>query len=210
YPLPDEFPIEDMSNFNTFSTKWSDSAIGFFSGGARGDILNLHTWAYDGENWARISDNPLPSLRNAVIIPYFSYRKTNASWIQTEYSVWICLGGILADGRLNDTVYISYDNGVSWRKAEEHLQYPDFVHPGCEADCILRSTPMQADLNDSWKKIAPVHRSPQMRLAYSIDGDDIDWECPYIYLFGGISNGTDTNDIIRRAVLARLTFTPIF
>ncbi|MDE5842252.1 MAG: hypothetical protein K2H35_00775 [Muribaculaceae bacterium] len=210
YALPADFPIENFSNFNSFITKWAESAIGLFSGGDRNGLLNPHTWAYDGENWAKISDRPLPALQNAVIIPYFSYRKTTASWIQTEYSVWLCLGGELADGKINNTVYISYDNGVTWRPAEEHLQTPSFVHPGVSADYVIRSTPMQSDLNDSWKKAPASRRAPQLRLSYEIDGDNIDWECPYIYLFGGSADGTTTNDIIRRAVLARLTFTPLF
>lgn len=210
YTLPDDFPIENLSNFNTFTSKWSASDIGFFSGGSRGDEFLQHTWGYDGLNWAKISDSPLPALNNAVIFPYFSYRKTTTSWIQTEYSVWICLGGTLPDGSINPKVYISYDNGVAWRVASDQIQTPDFVHPGSRADVVIHDIPMNANLNDTWTKAAPLKLAPQMRLSYKVDGDNVDWDCPYIYLFGGVDASGATNDQIRRAVLARLTFTPIF
>ncbi len=208
--LPADFPTEGRSNFGAFSSKWAAEPIGFFVGGARDGRFSTATWAYDGDNWAKISDNPLPHLNGAVIIPYFSYRKTNASWIQTEYSVWLCMGGRLADGSLNQTLYITYDNGVNWRKASEQMQYPDFVRPGYLADGIIRSTPMNADLSDNWTRVASAQRAPQMRLSYFVDGNEISWECPYIYLFGGMDTQGKLNDEIRRAVLARLTFTPIF
>ncbi|MDE6235658.1 MAG: hypothetical protein K2M56_07920 [Muribaculaceae bacterium] len=210
YALPSDFPTEGLSQFNTYSSKWAAEPIGFFIGGVRDGKTSYHTWAYDGDNWAKISNTPLPAMKDALILPYFSYMKTSTSWIQTEYSVWLCMGGILADGSVNKTLYISYDNGVNWRVASDQMQCPDFVKPGYSADAVIASTDMEADLNDSWKKIAPLRRVAQMRLSYEIEGDDISWKCPYIYLFGGFNDRDQLNDEIRRAVLARLTFTPIF
>lgn len=208
--LPADFPTANASPFNIFSSEWSTSPIGFFTGGSRGDKTYGDTWAYDGENWAKISNNPLPPLKNAVIAPYFSYRQTNNAWIQTEFSVWLCMGGLLADGSVNPTLYISYDNGVNWRKASSLMQYPEFVRPGAMADAIISTSPMSSSLDATWQRIASAKRAPQMRLNYFVDGNDIDWECPYIYLFGGYDEQKKLNDEIRRAVLARLTFTPIF
>ncbi len=208
--LPDNFPTEDFSNFNSFSSKWSATPIGFFTGGSRAGTASNATWAYDGETWTIISDNPLPPLRNAVVVPYFSYLKTTTSWIQTEYSVWLCMGGTDASGNPNETLYISYDNGVNWAKAGDLMQYPDFIRSGYSADAIIRSIPRTASLDDNWRKIRASRHTPQMRLSYTIEGSQIDWECPYIYLFGGFGKDGKLNDEIRRAVLARLTFTPIF
>lgn len=208
--IPDNFPTEGMSNFNSFISKWSSTPIGFFTGGSRNGIISSATWAYDGDQWTNISDNPLPPLRNAVVVPYFSYLKTTTSWIQTEYSVWLCMGGTDTNGVLNNTLYISFDNGVNWTKASQLMQAPEFIRPGYMADAVIRNTPMSASLNDSWKKISSAKRNPQMRISYTVEGDKIDWECPYIYLFGGFDKEGRLNDEIRRAVLARLTFTPVF
>ncbi|MDE6330620.1 MAG: hypothetical protein K2L83_07935 [Muribaculaceae bacterium] len=209
--VPADFPTADYSNFNTFTTKWSTSPIGFFAGGSRDGRALPYTWAYDGENWAKISNNNLPALKNPVIVPYFCYRKTNTSWIQTEYSVWLCMGGLLADNTVNPTLYITFDNGVNWHPASELMQYPDFIRPGYSADAVVRSTPMSADLDAQWKSVTrAMRRTPQMRISYFVDGSDVNWECPYIYLFGGHDSAGTLNDEIRRAVLARLMFTPIF
>ncbi|MDE6271513.1 MAG: hypothetical protein K2M31_00700, partial [Muribaculaceae bacterium] len=170
--LPSDFPTEGRSNFGTFSSKWAAAPIGFFTGGRRDGHISTATWAYDGDNWAKISDNPLPALSEALIVPYFSYKKTNASWIQTEYSVWLCMGGRLADGTVNETLYITYDNGVNWRKASEIMQYPEFARPGYQADGIVRSTPMEADMTDNWTRMASARRAPQMRLNYFVDGNE--------------------------------------
>lgn len=210
YLLPADFPLAELSAFNTFSSKWASKPDGFFTGGQRNGNISAATWAYDGENWAVISNTPLPPLKGASIIPYFSYRKTTSAWIQTEYSVWLCMGGIRSDGKVNDVLYISYDNGINWRRASDLMQYPSFVKPGYQADCIIWQSPMEADMNAAWKRIASAKKSPQMRLKYNIDGDDITWDCPYIYLFGGTNDAGTLNSEIRRAVLARLTFAPIF
>lgn len=144
-------------------------------------------------------------------MPYFNYRKTTTSWIQTEYSVWLCLGGRLPDGSLNGTVYLSYDNGVNWAAAPQLLQLPKHISPGFEADAIIRSSSFNADLSAYWKsaKTADVP-SGVRRVDYFIDGDNIDWECPYIYLFGGLNASGVLAPDIRRAVLARLTYAPLF
>lgn len=208
--LPSDFPTDGLSNFTSLTSSWAAAPTGFMTGGARDGHTLRQTWAYDGSDWAKISNTPLPAMTNALIVPYFCYRKTNTSWIQTEYSVWLCMGGTLADGSINPTLYISFDNGVNWKKADQLMQYPDFIRPGYSADAVIRTTPMSADLGAHWKTRAPQRRSPQMRLHYFVDGTDVQWECPYIYLFGGHDSQGRLNDEIRRAVLARLTFAPIF
>lgn len=208
--LPPDFPTEDLSSFNSISSKWASEPIGFFIGGSRDGRSSADTWAYDGVNWSKISNTNPPALRNAVVVPYFSYLKTTTSWIQTEYSVWLCMGGRLEDDSVNPILYISYDNGVNWNKASDLMQYPAFVRPGYSADAIVATTPMLSDLDANWKDISVAPASAQMRLKYEIDGNDISWNCPYIYLFGGYNASNVLSNEIRRAVLARLTFTPIF
>ena len=208
-PLDPSFPIENLSEFHTFSTKWATEPMGFFVGGERDGKYSDATWSFDGTQWAVISNTPLPKLSSPLIIPYFNYRKTTTSWIQTEYSVFLCIGGRLADGSLNPSVYISYDNGVNWQKAPTLLQLPDYVAATYAADAAIVATPMNASLDAYWQqKSTP---SPKgARISYFVDGSDVDWDCPYIYLFGGIGNQGNLNNEILRAVLARLTFSPLF
>ncbi len=204
-----DFPDSAFSQFRTFSSKWSSEPMGIFVGGSRDGKISDRTWSFDGTNWADISNTPLPALANPVLIPYFNYRKTPASWMQKEYNVMLCVGGILANGNINDTVFISYDNGVNWQKAPSLLQLPDYVTPRFSADAIICTTPFKASLDNYWKqKSTP---SPVgARVVYNIDGSDIDWDCPYIYIFGGIDSAASLQNEILRAVLARLTFSPLF
>ncbi len=209
-PLESDFPAEGFSNFNSFTSKWAADPIGFFTGGIRDGRTTADTWAYDGDSWAKISNQPLPAMSGALLIPYFNYRQTATSWVQTEFSVCLAIGGRLADGSLNRTVYLSYDNGVNWIKAESLLQLPAYIPSLYDADAIIRTTSMNADLGANWRQLP--QRSPHdvSRINYFVDGADVSWECPYIYLFGGMQEDGKLNPSIWRAVLARLTFAPLF
>lgn len=208
--LEDDFPIEGFSNFNSFSSKWAQDPIGFTTGGIRNGRTLNGTWAYDGVSWAMIANKPLPALSDAVVIPYFNFKKTSTFWVQTQYSVMLCLGGKLANGSINRKVYISYDNGVNWTEAESLLQLPSYIPATYAADAIIRSTAMNADLDDNWKEYATKSPTGVRRVDYFIDGSDISWECPYIYLIGGRGSDAALNATIWRAVLARLTYVPVF
>lgn len=207
-PLEENFPTEATSTLLEFSSKWADQPFVFFTGGRRGDRTLAATWAFDGHNWSEISNNPLPPLADALLIPYFVYRKTSASWIQTEYSVVICIGGENTEGSLSRKVYLTYDNGVNWVEADTLMQLPDFVPTLADADAVIFDTPMQGNLL-GWEHVD----SPQpngAKVQYFVDGSKVEWACPYIYIIGGRQNNGILNDKILRAVLARLTFTPIF
>ena len=217
YPRPEgftpseiasDFPTDDYSNMLGFSSKWADNPYAYISGGRRGDTLLSATWAFDGSDWAKISNAPLPPLREALMVPYFVYRKTSTSWIQTEYSVTLCIGGRDKAGKLSRKVYLSYDNGVNWSEAGQLMQLPDFLPSLSGADAIISSTPMEAPLLN-WEQHLTA-RPEGCRVKYFTDGSEVNWECPYIYLFGGIKSDGRLNDAVWRAVLARLTFAPLF
>lgn len=210
-PLEAGFPVENYSNSGTFSTIWASSQTSFITGGtaADGSLIGV-TWAYDGSNWSDISNRSLPALRNASIVPYFAYRQSTTNvWQSTEHSIWLALGGENADGTLNRTVYITYDNGVNWDKASQLMQLPDYIPALAAADLLVDTTPRKGNLSDAWRSLP----SPQLvgaRISYKIDGDVVTWECPYIYMTGGFNADGSLSTDIWRAVLARLTFIPIF
>ncbi|MDE5773792.1 MAG: hypothetical protein K2H86_04985, partial [Muribaculaceae bacterium] len=158
--------------------------------------------------WAKTSNTPLPALSDAVLVPYFVYRKTSTSWIQTEYSVTLCIGGKMSDGNVSRKVYLSYDSGVNWTEASALMQLPKSVPSLYDADAVIAATPMQASI-DAWAATT----TPQLvgaRVHYFVDGLQVEWDCPYIYMFGGYKADGTLSAEIWRGVLARLTFAPLF
>lgn len=59
------FPVESLSNFNSFSSKWASQPIGFFCGGLRDGKTLGSTWAFDGDSWAEISNHPPCAARSS-------------------------------------------------------------------------------------------------------------------------------------------------
>lgn len=208
--IEEGFPVAEYSNMGTFSSAWSPDPTAFIIGGRdkEGNAVSA-TWAYDGANWAMISNRPMPARLGATMLPYFAYRASASGiWTQTRYSVWLAMGGRDAGGKPSADLYISYDSGVNWEKAPQLLQLPDYIPALYAADAIVMDSQMSANLSEAWTRMA----SPRLRGAnasYTIDGDKIDWECPYIYLFGGYGADGRINDRVFRGVLARLTFRPV-
>ncbi len=208
--IPEDFPIEGLSNFNSFTSKWASDPIGQFTGGRRGNTVYGDTWTYDGTEWAKISNTPLPAMQDVLVVPYFNYRQTTTSWVQTEFSVLLALGGLTQDGSIGRKVYLSYDNGVNWMEAGSLLQLPDYIHSFYQADAVIATSPMDASIGNGWKTRASRRPGDVRRISYFTDGSNVKWDCPYIYMFGGRNEGGSLNPAIWRAVLARLTFAPLF
>lgn len=197
-----EFPVSGFSNFEILANKWTSSPVGFFVGGVcRDGSLSNATWAFDGNNWIKLSEGGVPYVRGASLIPYFGFRFTSSSVTQTEYPVWMLIGGTMTDGSQNKTVYISYDNGVNWSKGSQLLQLPDEIPAMTECDNVVANHRRSANLSDAWSKT----RSHNVEVV----GDEIFWDCPYIYLIGGFDPAGNLYNTIWQGVLARLTFTPV-
>ncbi len=211
YPLKDlavksiveDFPLSGYSNFVILENQWTSSPVGFFVGGTMADgTLSDVTWAFDGTNWIKLTEGGIPDVKGAVIIPYYGFRYTQSTWTATEYPVWMVMGGTKEDGSLNRTVYISYDNGVNWGEGSELLQLPEEIPTMTDFDNVVMNHRMKANLSDAWKKARRSHN-------IEVDGDEIYWDCPYIYLLGGFNPSGQLYDTIWRGVLVRLTYTPV-
>lgn len=202
-----DFPVSGFSNMLCLTNNWAVDPIGFITGGVKRDgSLVAGTWGFDGHTWAMISNVATPPIQGAVVAPYFVYKQTTTLWKQTEFPVMMLFGGEFADGKLNKVTYISIDNGVNWTIAPESLSLPDIIPPARDADAIILRTPMRGSLTDAWTDRPNKLRQ---RLNYKLEGYEISWDCPYIYLFGGTTESGELNDLIWVGVLSRLTFMPL-
>ncbi len=208
--VPSGFPVSDYTNFHTITSKWWQQPYGLFFGGKDkdGNLLSS-VWAYDGENWAQLANGGVPALSGAALLPYFAYRNKNA-YTFTEYSILMVLGGKDADGNLNRSLYISYDNGVNWSKAGELLQLPEFIPGMINLDAITVSTTMTGNYEvKDWTQSYTPDLPSWYKINTVTDGYNVTWDCPYIYLFGGRDASGSLYDTVWRGVIRRLTFLPL-
>lgn len=207
--LEEHFPVSGFSNVGIFHNKWSQTPVALLSGGvdAEGNICG-RLWAFDGHSWAALSQGGPNDMSRATLIPYYSYRSADVSWMTREYSVWLLIGGVDAEGTTNRTVWLSYDNGVRWQQAVDYMQLPEAIPAMYDCDGIVLDVDKSASLSDYWKVIPSRRLTPWM-VKGTVDGDSVSWQCPYIYLFGGIDADGHLNDTLWRGVLSRLTFTPM-
>lgn len=206
-----DFPMSGRSAFVSIESEWSDFPTAFFVGGVKPDMtISDATWAFDGTTWARIDDLPAPAVEAPAIVGYVYNRRTSDIFYPYSAEVWLLFGGKKADGTLNDTVYYSYDNGITWRPGSSLMQLPDYVPALQGADGIVMATPLTADITEYWTPTPSSRAGLWLKPEYTIDGYDITWQCPYIYLIGGYTSDNTLSDTIWRGVLARLAFTPLF
>ncbi|MDE7412484.1 MAG: hypothetical protein K2N05_01660 [Muribaculaceae bacterium] len=203
-----DFPIEGYSNFVVHANKWTSSPVGFFCGGVMADgSYSDAIWAFDGSNWVTLAKGSFPALRGASLVPYYAFRRTSSTeMLPSELEVWMIVGGEMQNGDFNRTLYISYDNGVNWKRGSSSLQLPDVIPPMTQCDNIVMTTTQDTNLSDAWKIMAPKNGR---KVKWNVDGDILSWECPYIYLIGGMDADHQLCNTIWRGVLNRLKFAPV-
>lgn len=91
-----------------------------------------------------------PGLEGATLFKYTVYRKTSSAFKQVAYDAWVVLGGILDNGDYNRNLYISFDNGVSWRPGSSMMSLPDVFPKISEANAVVIDSQLDADLSDAW------------------------------------------------------------
>lgn len=204
--LDPEFPIYGFSQLGIIDTGWSSQPSAIIAGGVKDDnSFSSAIWAFDGSNWAEINMSSLPELKKPMLARYVVYKDTPQPFKYREFDAWLLFGGVDEYGYFNREVYISLDNGIKWSLAPEGIQLPDIIPSLEDSDVIVDAYTLSADLNDFWKAV----NSYSTRSSYTIDGTEITWQCPYLYIFGGYSIYGSLSTNIWRGVLNRLTFTPI-
>lgn len=180
------FPVKGFSNPYTYTSKWGLSKQLYVLGGitASGSYIGS-VWGFDGTEWVTLSVKQTSQLSDMTVFPYYYFRQDD-TYSVSKYPVMLAMGGRDADGNVSKTVYISYNNGVDWAIADDLLQLPSTITAFYGAQAVVESTTLTR-----------------------VSRPTTEWDCPYIYLFGGCDvNGTLQNRILV-GVVNRLSFRPI-
>ncbi|HJE39360.1 MAG TPA: DUF6242 domain-containing protein [Candidatus Amulumruptor caecigallinarius] len=214
--LPEGFPVSGTSQMLSYEQLWMESPIGMMIGGTLADgSLTDACWAYDGSTWCNIAVTAAPQRTGVTLVPYFVYRTESTSWVTTKLTAFIAMGGTNPDGSISKEVYVSTDYGTHWLLADDSLQLPDELPSFTSASGLVYSRMMSADqlAAASWEAVASNEMPLWVASNYVKDNEGItpitEWECPYIYLFGGADASGSIDGKIWRGVINRLTFKPL-
>lgn len=212
--VADGFPIEGASPMVTFSSEWSDATQAFVIGGrTAAGTLSRTTWGFDGAQWMEINTTDLPAYEDMTLFPYFCYKTDESDWSVSKQTTWIAMGGRDEEGNVSKDVYVSFDCGWHWHLGDEVMQLPDYIPAFAEAQVLVFSETLTARSTSVWKEMQPremprwwvIENSELSRATKPIE----EWECPYIYLFGGVDTQGNLHNSIWRGVINRLTFKPV-
>lgn len=197
--IEDYFPIMSASQLVHADNSWTTSSQSMLVGGIdrRGKVVG-DVWGYDGTKWGVINDThgktKLPAMYGATLFPYYRYIKTSGTLRYKKHITWYVLGGRFSDGTLNDSVYVSNNQGINWAVADSALQMPELMRSFYDAQAFVCFETLTAS------KQAP------RRVSQAV----ISWECPYVYLFGGCDQSGDLLPFLWRGVYTRMTFYPLY
>lgn len=206
YVLPEGCPVSGTGNMLLFTTDWATEPMGIITGGAdaSGKITGA-SWAFDGKQWACISLEAGEPRTGMSVVPYIGYRY-DFYWDPRSYNVLLAFGGRKPDGSLDNTMWISFDRGLHWTKGSQSIQPSGDFPALCGASAIVASQTLSAPSSRSvslWKEY-PVAVLPSRASV------DYTWECPYIYIIGGVAADGSLSDAIWRGTINRLTYRPLF
>ena len=224
HTVPAGCPVSGTGQMMLYETKWSELPLAMFVGGrdASGNVVGS-SWGYDGEVWAKISSRDIDEREGVTLFPYFTPRTVTGFWRVSERSTLIALGGRYESSAgmvVSKNVYVSYDQGITWDEASSYLQLPDYIPDFAAAQAIIVNTRL-TDLSrsavpaDGWTIMAgnrlPVWATPVPFARESrVSAPVTEWECPYIYLFGGVDAQGNLHDSVWRGVIRRFSFAPLY
>lgn len=211
-PLPEGMPVSGTSQLLVFTSKWTPEPMGMICGGLLADGKATGTvWAFDGQQCAKISvGKELPAISGITVVPYRTFR-TNNIWQVTEESALLAFGGKPQGGTiLNRTVYISTDRGIHWQAANRLLQFPNYISAFYDADGLVIDS--EISISSDWQAQPSIKLPPWLspETPSRVTAPITSWECPAVYIFGGQNYRGETQDVVWRGVINRLTFRPLY
>ena len=184
--VPADFPVRRFSQLLTVGSDWAVAPQAILVGGLKADGKpSSATWAYDGKVWVKInsSQSVLPALEGPTLLSYYTHTIDITSRRVSRRVSWLVMGGRRADGTLNTTTYVSNNQGITWAKGASSLSQSSDMPPFYCAQAL-------------------VHEATLAQGA-------VQWQCPYIYLVGGIDSQGQVLNSIWQGVLPRMTFAPL-
>ncbi len=215
--IPAGMPVTGTSQLVDFTFPLSGDTQAVMVGGELADgSYTGSVWAYDGSSWAQLNGNFAKALRGVTIMPFYAFRTSN-TLVATEYSLIMAVGGVDDNDVVNDSVYVTTDYGLTWAKAADLMQLPDYVPPFHGAQAFVEETTLSSRSASGWTEMPFAYRLPAGAVLgepYPVFGSRAtapvtSWDCPFIYLFGGYNRDGELYDTLWRATLNRLTFKPI-
>ena len=188
FPQPAGLPVAETSCPARFTFPLAEGEQMLVVGGVDAEGKTVpNAWAFDGNSWARVSRYDLTwAAREMTLVSFVSY-SVGASLIPHEYPTMLAFGGRNEKGEISQKVYMSRDYGMSWNLAPENLQLPDYVVPVYGAQAVVLPATLHA------RATRPIE----------------EWECPFIYVFGGRAATGNLSNTLWRATLNRLLFKPL-
>lgn len=215
--LNPSFPISSMSNIAMVTTKWAETPQAVIVGGQLADgSMSASVWGFDGSHWAQLSKSFPKAAEGVALMNYDVALVDSITWKIENKPVLLTTGGRLADGTVISDTYISRDMGMSWKKADNLLQLPAYIEPRYSAQPLIFNSTIRESRSASalWENFNPVPLSGWWEIATPVAASRAiapitEWECPYIYLFGGYSANGSLYNSIWKGVINRLTFKPL-
>lgn len=213
--VPTDCPVEGTSQISTFSNEWSSNNQAFVLGGVTADgNLTGAMWGYDGRNWAKISQQDVPAGKGKTLFSYVTFNTDSTNWKTKSYTTLVALGGQNASGLNDKTVYISLNMGLNWKKADALMQLPDYIPAMFDSQAVVANSTLTVNkASSNWEELSssPLPRWYRLATATGHNGQEpiTQWDCPYIYLFGGKSAEGALYNTVWRGVINRLSFKPI-
>lgn len=184
--VDDDFPVKHHSQLLTSVSSWSVAPQAVMVGGLKADGTPSNaTWAYDGSRWAKInsSSSLLPALEGPTLLSYYTHTIEVPSLKVSRRESWMVMGGRLKNGSLNTTTYMSNNRGITWGSAARSLSQSPDMPPFYCAQALVHMT--------------------------TLSQGNVSWECPFIYIVGGLASDGSLHNNIWQGVLPRMTFPPL-
>lgn len=187
-PLPAGVPVAQTSCPARFTFPLAEGEQMLVVGGVDADgKIAKSAWAFDGDSWARVSRYSLSwAARRMTLVSFVSYQ-LKSNLIPQEFPTMLAFGGIDDKGAISQKVYMSRDYGMNWSEAPANLQLADYLTPVYGAQAIV------ADATLHGRAIRPIDQ----------------WECPFIYVFGGTTTAGTLSNTLWRGTINRLLFKPL-
>lgn len=198
--VEDGFPVAHASDMLVTDNTWTVSQQAIIVGGidSNGNLVK-DVWGFDGNTWGKINNGhgtSLPGIVDATLFPYYTYRSLAGVRRYAPQQTWYLMGGKLSNGTLNDKIYLSTTQGITWTVGDSTIAQPTYMPKFYGAQAFVNSERLSASA-----------ASYLPRRIQSFDGT---WECPFVYLFGGYNDQGALLPHVWRGVYIRMTNYPVF